>query len=79
MNQQYGDFRLVDPVRRVFDGNEHLSVSDTVGITRVVESQGRPVTDNAGPAVDRCLRNHADIIAAQRSRSETHNPGASWD
>ena len=79
MDQQYGDFCLVDPVRCVFDGNEHFSVSTAVRVTRVVQRQGRPVTDNAGLAVDRCLRNHIHIFAVQRSRSETHNHGASWD
>jgi hypothetical protein len=78
MDQQYGNFHLVNPAR-VFDGNEHVSMFSAVRITRMVESQCRPFTVSADLAVDRFSRIHMLIIAVHRSRSETHTHGASWD
>jgi len=78
MDQQYGNFHLVNPAR-VFDGNEHVGMFSAVRITRMVESQCRPVTVNAYLAVDRLSRIHVPIIAVHRSRSETHSDDASWD
>ena len=37
MDQQYGDFRLVDAARGVVDGNEHVCVFTAVRRTRFVE------------------------------------------
>jgi hypothetical protein len=79
MDQQYRDLGLVDTEPCVVDGNEDLSVFNAVRLTRMVESQCRAVTVNAGLAVDRFSRIHVRIIVAQRASSEAHSIGATRD